>query len=450
MVSIRRHWLAVILAVVAGTGGGFYLGHSGPKTYQATSESLVTIPAAPNAPEQLSAAQLGANYVQTYAQVATSLPVAQRIVDQLGLSQTAQSVASQLTAVPQNATYIIDISAKADAPVLAKQLADAAANGLQAEVAQLQSGNRQKVTAQVLQLATLPQAAIAPRPALDLTVGILLGLIVGCATAQTLESLDGTIRSQVVAEEILESPMLGLVPRRSAEEDIVVGQPGKGAAGEPYRSLRTSLRFIEPDSPLQTLLVTSATPDDGKSTTAANLALAMALAGENVILVDGDLRRGGLSHLLGLESAVGVTSVVIGQVAVEDALQTYGRALRVLSTGRLPPNPSEILGSQVFNQLLSQLSSMADIVIIDAPPVLPVADAVALAVQADGVLMVVRHSVTQRAAAAEARRRLAAVGAKIIGHVLNAVPPSVTRNYYADYSYVETPLPLTQPDVSRN
>jgi succinoglycan biosynthesis transport protein ExoP len=449
LAALRRHWIVVVLSLIAGAAGGWFVGHSGSKTFQATSQSLVTIPAARSLADQFAGSQLSANYVQTYAKVATSLPVAQKVIDELGLSETPNQVANSLQATPEASTYIIDITATSDDPVRAKQLADAAASALQAEVAELEAGKPQKVQAQVLQLATLPTAPISPKPKLDLIVGMLIGLVAGAAAAGLLESLDRTIRTQAVAEAVLETPMLAIVPRRSGSDGLVVGSK-RGHEGEPYRSLRTSLRFVDPDNPLQSLLITSATPGDGKSTTAANLALAMALAGEDVILVDADLRRGGLAQVFGLEAAVGLTSVVIGQVPLAQALQSYGRNLRLLMSGRLPPNPSELLGSQLFNQLLRQLTEMADIVIVDAPPVLPVADALALSVQVDGVLLVVRHSVTQRAAAAEARRRLESMGAKLVGHVLNAVPPSASRGYYADYAYETVPVPPLESGASRS
>lgn len=437
--AVVRRWLVLALCLLAGAGGGYYLGHSGEKVYQAKAETLITLPTSQGLVDQSIGQTIAGNSVQTYARVATSTAVAQRVVAQLGLSQSAQTIAGMLSATAVTGTYIIDITAQNSQPVVAARIANAAALGLEDEVRQLESGKADKVQAQLLEPATVPQAPVSPRPTLNLIVGVLLGLVAGIAAAAAIEALDRSIKSAMQAETAFASPMLTLVPRRSAAEQIAFGDDRAVVAGEPYRALRTSLLFADPDHSLRTVLVTSATPDEGKSTTAANLAMAMALAGERVILIDADLRRAGMAALLGIERSAGLTSLILGRASIQDVLQPYGKGLQVLATGPLPPNPSEILGSQVFNRLLAEVGDLADIVIIDAPPILPVADAVTLAVQVDAVVLVARYGSTQRHAATEARRRLDAVGARIIGFVYNAVPAGQVRGYYADYAYSEAP-----------
>jgi capsular exopolysaccharide synthesis family protein len=216
---------------------------------------------------------------------------------------------------------------------------------------------------------------------------------------------------------------------------LVVRRDTDSQEAEPYKTLRTAVRFVAPDRPLKTLLVTSAGPDEGKTTTAANLAVAIALSGERVVVLDADLRRARLGRAFGLDSSVGLTSLVLGTASIQDALQSWDRGLQVMASGPLPPNPSEIVGSQLFNQLLQALSDVADFVVIDAPPVLPVSDAIAIAAQVDGVLLVARHGKTPRNAAAEARRKLAGVGANVVGYVLNAVPARDVNAYYSAYDY---------------
>jgi capsular exopolysaccharide synthesis family protein len=217
---------------------------------------------------------------------------------------------------------------------------------------------------------------------------------------------------------------------------MVVVTPGADRPeSEPYRTLRTAVRFLRPDRPIKTLLVTSAGPGEGKTTTAANLAVAIALSGERVVVLDADLRRAGLATAFGLEHSVGLTSLVLGTSTLNDALQHRDRNLEILASGPLPPNPSEIVGSQLFNHVLQSLTEIADIVIIDAPPLLPVTDALAMAAQVDGVLIVARHGTTLRSAASQARSKLDNVGANVVGYVLNAVPAREARTYYAEYYY---------------
>jgi polysaccharide biosynthesis transport protein len=206
-----------------------------------------------------------------------------------------------------------------------------------------------------------------------------------------------------------------------------------GSAAESYRTLRTALRFIEPDDPLRSLVITSASPGDGKTTTAANLALTLAAAGEQVILADADLRQAGLARLLGLEGSVGMTDVFSGEVPLEDALQPYRDNLWVLPAGALPPNPSEMLGSVRMTTLLEQMMELSDIVLFDAPPILPVTDAVVLSSQVDGTILVTRHRRTTRTQLIEASRRLAAVDADLVGFVYNFQPGRASTAEYGRY-----------------
>jgi receptor protein-tyrosine kinase len=269
-----------------------------------------------------------------------------------------------------------------------------------------------------------------------LALALVLGLATGVVLMSLLEGLDRTIKSGEQGSAAFESALLALIPRRRRASGLVVADDTASVDGEPYRALRTAVQFADPDTPLRTLLVTSASPGDGKTTTAANLALALAAAGDRVAVVDADLRRAALAEAFGLERAVGLSSLFLHTAELDDALQEWRPGVFVLASGwPLPPNPSEILGSQMMSQLLQDLAARFDTVLIDTPPVLPVTDAVALSTQVDGVLLVARHGRTQRGQAAEASRRLTAVGADVIGFVLNAVPARESAGYYAAYRY---------------
>jgi capsular exopolysaccharide synthesis family protein len=317
---------------------------------------------------------------------------------------------------------------------------------LAAIVTQLHVGNATDVSVQVVNGAPLPRTPISPRPKLDLALGIILGLLAGMALAALLEALDRTVKFPRQATALLDAPLLAMIPKRRGKNGGLTVDTN-GPEGEPYRSLRTAVQFLAPDKPLRTILITSPMPDEGKTTTAVNLATALALSGERVILVDADLRRAGLAEVVGLERSVGLTSLVLGKASVDEALQSWRNDLKVLTSGTLPPNPSEILGSQFLNRLLVDLTNRADVVVIDAPPVLPVTDAVVLGAQVDGVIMVVRYGATLRHSAAEARRRIESVGASLVGYVFNALRTSESKSYYASYASAEKamPLPTTPP-----
>ena len=430
--ALRRRWLALVLCIIAGTGGGYDLGHHGTKLYRSTAQVLVNIPEAGTIGDQLAGAQLSSNLVATYTGLVTSGTVISRMVEKLQAEGVSQPGSVSAAIAPS--TYLINISSVAANPRVAQATADAAANALIDEVAALEEGLPDPISIHIATAAGLSFNPISPNTRLDLTIGIVLGVVGGLLLVTLFELFDRSVKSVNQADASVGAPLLGVVPKRRGKT-LVLSPDSAAAEGEPYRSLRTAVRFLDPDRPLRTLLITSPTPNEGKTTTVANLAVALALSGERVVVVDADLRRAQLAEAFGLERRVGLTSLVLGQATVDQALQDWGPNLKVLASGPLPPNPSEILGSQFLNTLLGELSKRADIVLLDAPPVLPVADAVTLGTQVDGVLMVIRHGVTPRGAAAAARRRLNSVGARVLGYVFNGVPKNESTGYYLDYRY---------------
>jgi non-specific protein-tyrosine kinase len=213
--------------------------------------------------------------------------------------------------------------------------------------------------------------------------------------------------------------------------DLITLTDARSAQAEAYRSLRTNLEFSSLDHPLHTLLVTSAAPDEGKSTTLANLGVINAQAGKRVILVDCDLRRPALHKLFGVDNSQGVTSAILGSEA-QLPLQPTGVAnLQLMTSGPMPPNPADVLASARMDALLQQLTAEADLVLLDAPPVIAVTDAVLLATKADGVLLVIHAGQTKREHAERARDLLAKVNARLVGAVL--INAAVDASAYGVY-----------------
>jgi capsular exopolysaccharide synthesis family protein len=203
--------------------------------------------------------------------------------------------------------------------------------------------------------------------------------------------------------------------------------------------LRTNLRFADVDNPPRTIVVTSSMPGEGKSTSACNLALTLALTGSKVVLVEADLRKPRVCEYLGLDSGAGLTNVLAGQNTLDDVLVSWRRGtLTVLPSGPVPPNPSELLGSQHMGNLVKALSAGFDYVVIDTPPLLPVTDAAVLATLTDGALLIARHGKTSRDDVERAARSLEAVNARLLGTVLNAVPLRASGYGYGyGYGYAE-------------
>ncbi len=295
----------------------------------------------------------------------------------------------------------------------------------------------------VVDRAVPPEAPVRPRTALNTLLGAVLGLMLGVGAAYTLEALDTTFKTAEQVGEYLSVPVLATVPlwkegARAAGDGTVplaAAEHRRSPFAEAFRHLRTSLLYLSPDRPLRTIQVTSPGPEEGKSTVAANLAVAFSQLDRKVWLVECDLRRPHLALALQPETEFGLSELLVDGIPLERAVhRTEVANLWFVPAGRTPPNPAELLGSRKMRAFLSGDTDGADYVILDAPPVLPVTDAAVLAPAVDGVVLVVNLRRTHRDAARRAKQQLEAVGARVLGVVVNAVPPT-RRGYYYYYSH---------------
>ncbi len=290
----------------------------------------------------------------------------------------------------------------------------------------------------IVEPAPVPTAPIGPRIRLNTLLAAITGLTLALGVVFFLEYLDDTIKTPADIEQTMGLSALGAITRikgRRLEDKLIAAEHPRSPISEAYRVLRTSIQFSAIDRPVRTLLVTSANPTEGKSTTLANLGVVMAQAGLSVIAVDSDLRRPVLHKFFKLSGKEGLTNALLQD---EPGLDGYLQAtavdnLRVLTSGPLPPNPSELLGSQRMKRLLESLAGQADIVLLDSPPTLAVTDAAVLASQADGVLMVADAGKTRRGMAQRAVENLSKVGANLVGAVLNRLSRRAAGDYYYYY-----------------
>lgn len=214
----------------------------------------------------------------------------------------------------------------------------------------------------------------------------------------------------------------------------------KSPVAEAYRILRTNLQFTAVDKPFKTILVTSASPAEGKSSTVANLGTVLAQAGHKVVIVDCDLRKASQHVHFGLPNNIGLTNVLVGGMEMGLVLRdTQQPNLKVITSGPIPPNPAELLGSTKIKEMFEKLSTIADIVLVDSPPVLAVADAPILSTLVDGTVLVIRSAKTKIDAVKQAKERLEKANSRIIGAVLNAVESSHGSYGYYDYAYYGEP-----------
>lgn len=275
----------------------------------------------------------------------------------------------------------------------------------------------------VVQPAVEAADPVAPQPLRNMILGLIVGAAFGLGMAFLYEYLDNTIKSTEEAERVYGAPVLGTIPldkiERGAKRRLaLVESPGSSTA-ESYRVLRNSVDFINFEHNLKTLLVTSAAPAEGKSTVAANLAAALAQAGKKVVLASVDFRRPTTDQFFDVNNMIGLSDVLLGTHSLKAALQrSTSDQLLVVTSGKMPPNPSELLGSDKMREVIESLEEWADWVIIDAPPVLAVADPAAVARWADGVLMVSKAGESLRDNARKATELLSKVGARTVGVII--------------------------------
>jgi receptor protein-tyrosine kinase len=272
-------------------------------------------------------------------------------------------------------------------------------------------------------------------------LGLLAGILVGAGLAIAQARFDRTVKDPDEATQLTGAPVIGLVLRDQFIERRHLADRAFGSrSAEDYRQLRNNLQFLSVDEPPSVIMVSSALPSEGKTTLVVNLALALSDAGRTVVVVEADLRRPKVTRYLALVGGVGLTNVLTASADLDEVLQRYGDAgMSVLGSGPLPPNPGELLGSTHMRALLDKLRSEYDFVLVDAPPLLPVADASGLAVHVDGVLLSIRYGSTRKEQVQQAVATVERVGARMLGVVLNIVPPKAqvmsAYSYGYDYGY---------------
>lgn len=295
-------------------------------------------------------------------------------------------------------------------------------------------------TISVVEPATLPRVPVGPNKLLTILLATLIGMVLAIGGGLLLDYLDDTLKTPDDVKNALHLSTLGAISRiegESPDDRLVAAFQPKSPIAEAYRILRTNIQFSALDNPPRTLLVTSANPTEGKSTTLANLGIVMAQQGQRVVLVDTDLRRPTLHRFFHVPNNAGLTSALLNPAPFGDGflLPTSHANLALLPSGPLPPNPAELIGSERFAALLEDLKGRCDVLLLDSPPVLAVTDAAILARQMDGVLLVVDAGTTRRQLAANAKDSLEKVGARVLGVALNRLQPRGDGYYYYYYHH---------------
>lgn len=434
----RRNWPLLLLSLLIGVGAALIVTANTPPRYVATISMLVSADDREGSVSAaLQAGTLSQQRVQSYATLLTS----RRVIGQVAADGDAGRLRENVTAEVVPNTALLRASVSDTDARRAAQLANALGATFTKLIDQIERptpGSRPMVRVTVVDAAEIPSAPVSPKPLVNVTLGALIALFVCVGALLLREQLDTTVKSSDMLQKVAQQPVLGVIgfERDARRYPLIIRTHGRSSRSESFRSLRTNLQFIGVDRQPRSLVVTSCLPNEGKSCTSANLAVALAQAGWRVILVDGDLRRPRIPDYLGIEGATGLTDVLIGKASLSDVIQTWGEpGLSVLPSGQIPPNPSELLGSQGMRAVLAQLTRDYDIVIIDAPPLLPVADAAVLGAIADGALLVARYGKTRREQVVRAVELLSSVNARLVGTVLNFAPAKHGHYYGYGYGY---------------
>ncbi|GAA1059031.1 polysaccharide biosynthesis tyrosine autokinase [Agromyces bracchium] len=443
--GLRRHWLAIALMTLLGIGTAYGWSLLQTPVYEATASGVVQAKTEYENGQLLNDDSSARLKVPTLIDMAGWEEVAERVIDDLGLTESPASVASRITVENPQSTAIIRFTAQASTPQEAAALAQAWIDALAATVAVVDGEDTPtEISIYAAAAATVPTVPVFPDTRTALIVGGVLGLGAGIAFALTRTASDRRVRATDDVESKLHVPVMGVIPSSNAltgASKLLTDTAGERAfpVAEALRSLRTNLRFMDVDNPPRKIVVSSPLPGDGKSTIACNLALTLARSGEPVVLVDGDLRRPTVATNLELPGGAGLSDVLTGRAAVADVLQRtpHDPHLLVLAAGTIPPNPSEVLGSARMRQLLEDLAKHAT-VIIDAPPLLAVTDGAVLTQQADGALLVVGVGKTNYDFVEKALDAVHKANGRALGLVLNKVPrKGGDASPYASAAYVQ-------------
>jgi polysaccharide biosynthesis transport protein len=297
-----------------------------------------------------------------------------------------------------------------------------------------------------IQEAAVPTSPVEPKPLKNALVALGIGLVLGIGLAFLRDYVDDTVKERDDVEWASGLTVVGMIPQLTDWKDraaprLAARESPSGPSAEAYRTLRTSIQFLGLERTLRTLLVTSPAAGEGKTTTAGNLAIAFAHAGQRVVLVSSDLRRPRLHQFFGLSNQTGFTSVLLGETPFSEALKTLPDEpyVTVLPSGPRPPNPSELLNSRRAAEAIAALAGRFDLVLIDSPPVLPVSDSLVIAGLADAILVVAKAGLTRKKALHRSIELLRQVEAPLVGAVLNGADSGTEYGYGSEYAPDDIP-----------
>jgi len=442
--QLRDYWdlivkRRVLILVIAGTSVliALVLSTISTPAYRSTASLFVSLPYG-NTPAELSQ---GSSYTQnqmlSYAQLATMPVVLAPVIDKLELDTTPKELAERVSARSSDESTIMQIQASSSSPILAADIANAIAAQLGVAARDLSPKNADKqptVDITAVGEAVPPMAAYSPNTKLNLLAALLVGLFLAFALVLLWEKLDTRLRSREDVTGLTDAPLLADFPEeriRDGSHLVMLEFPGSPHA-EGFRRLRSNLRFLGLDRRPIVVVVTSSIAGEGKTTVVLNLAIASAQAGDRVLVVDADLRKPSVADYLGIDGGIGLTTILTGEAELKDVVYNYRRAenLDIVTSGVLPPNPTDLLGSQQMTDFIESVRPYYDVILFDTAPLVPVIDAAVLAHSATGAIFVARSQKVRRDQFEHSMQSLAQAGSRVLGVVLNGIPGRTGQSYY--------------------
>lgn len=425
---VRRNWLLIVVTTLLGLGVGLTVSLVQEPEYRAQSTVFVSTQGGGSIAELEQGSSFAQSRMNAYASLVTTPVVLDPAIAELRLDATATELSRQVQATVSS--FLLTISVTASDPQVAAETANAIAASLSSAVESLEAVDSadgepsSPVRLSPVRGALPPDSPSSPNTRLNLLVGGLVGAALGLLGAVVRSLLDSRLSRPRDVSAVTDRPIIGTIPfdPKARQRPLIVHDDPHSARAEAFRALRTNLQFVDVGG-RSSFVITSSVAGEGKSTIAINLAAVIAQSGRSVALIDADLRKPRIATYLDIEGGAGLTDVLIGRAGLEDVIVHWkDRNLSVLPSGRIPPNPSELLDSTRMRAILDLLESEFDVVLCDAPPLLPVTDAAILAKATGGAIVVVAAGRTKRNGLRSALDALRTVGARTAGVVLSEVP----------------------------
>lgn len=450
--SLRKNWLVIGALTVIGALAGYAYAQLQPELFRSEATVIVIPARGDNTSELVQGSNYVQNLVQTYAVVATSPTVLNPVIEELGLDTSPSALAATITVQSPLNTVVLEIAVVSRDPQLASNVADAVAKELASAVRELSPQNaddQPAVRMETISPSKVPQFPISPNVRLLTIMGAVAGLLAGIVFALLRRLLATRLTNPADISSLTDTPILGTVSQTASGKSLpaVILADATGSAAESVRSIVANLRFANVDGETKVLLITSGMSGEGKSSIGVSIAQIMAEQGAKVLLVDADLRRASVASYTQLEGSVGLTTVLLGDVTIGEAIQPWGNeGLDILTSGGLPPNPGQLLTSDHLREFVQSVRSTYDYVIFDTAPVLAVSDPLLLAPEVDGIVLVARSRATKRDMLLRTIAALETTRVPILGVVLNGMKRVKNSSPY--YRAEEKKRPFGRPPTA--